>query len=95
MPAQGENWAYLSSGTWSLMGVEWPHPVITEQGRSLGFTNEIGFGDSVRLLKNIIGLWIVQECRRYWAKQGKKYEFAELAQLAAGRPAFRVADQSG
>lgn len=89
VPAQGENWAYLSSGTWSLMGVEWPHPVITEQGRSLGFTNEIGCGDSVRLLKNIIGLWIVQECRRYWARQGKKYEFDDLARLASSAPAFQ------
>jgi len=89
VPAQGENWAYLSSGTWSLMGVEWPHPVITEQGRSLGFTNEIGCGDSVRLLKNIVGLWIVQECRRYWAKQGRKYEFDDLARLASSAPAFQ------
>ena len=89
VPAQGGNWAYLSSGTWSLMGVEWPHPVITEQGRTLGFTNEIGFGDTVRLLKNIVGLWVVQECRRYWAKQGKKYEFAELARLALSAPPFR------
>jgi len=88
VPAQGENWAYLSSGTWSLMGVEWPNPVITEQGRSLGFTNEIGYGDTVRLLKNIVGLWIVQECRRYWAKQGKKYEFEELARLSRLSPAF-------
>jgi rhamnulokinase len=88
VPAQGENWAYLSSGTWSLMGVEWPRPVITDQGRSLGFTNEIGYGDSVRLLKNIVGLWIVQECRRYWAKQGKKYEFDELAALSNSAPPF-------
>ena len=60
VPASGGNWAYLSSGTWSLMGVEWPQPVINDQGRALGFTNEIGFGDTVRLLKNIVGLWIVQ-----------------------------------
>jgi len=89
VPAQGENWAYLSSGTWSLMGVEWPTPVITEQGRSLGFTNEIGLNNSVRLLKNIVGLWIVQECRRFWTKQGKKYDFDELARLAEVAPAFR------
>ena len=88
VPAQGENWAYLSSGTWSLMGVEWPQPVINETGRSLGFTNEIGYGNSVRLLKNIVGLWIVQECRRYWAKQGKKLDFDELARLAGAAPAF-------
>ncbi|MGO8836812.1 MAG: rhamnulokinase [Limisphaerales bacterium] len=88
VPAAGENWAYLSSGTWSLMGVEWPQPVITEQGRELGFTNEIGFGNTVRLLKNIVGLWLVQECRRQWAKEGKTYDFAALEQLAAVAPPF-------
>ena len=88
VPASGENWAYLSSGTWSLMGVEWPKPVINDQYRSLGFTNEIGFGDSVRLLKNIVGLWIVQECRRHWTKEGKKYDFAALEKMAAAAPPF-------
>jgi rhamnulokinase len=88
VPASGGNWAYLSSGTWSLIGVEWPQPVINEQARSLQFTNEIGFGGSVRLLKNIVGLWIVQECRRHWAKEGKKYDFAMLEKLAADAPPF-------
>ena len=88
IPASGGNWAYLSSGTWSLMGVELPKPVINEQARAMGFTNEIGFGDTVRLLKNIIGLWIVQECRRQWLKEGAKYEFAELEKLAAAAPPF-------
>ena len=88
IPASGGNWAYLSSGTWSLMGVELPKPVINEQARSMGFTNEIGFGDTIRLLKIIIGLWIVQECRRQWVKEGAKYEFAELEKLAAAAPPF-------
>ena len=88
VPASGGNWAYLSSGTWSLMGVEWPQPVINDQARALQFTNEIGFGGSVRLLKNIAGLWIVQECRRHWAKEGKKYDFATLEKLAADAPPF-------
>jgi rhamnulokinase len=88
VPASGDNWAYLSSGTWSLMGVELPAPVINEQGRALDFTNEIGYGNSVRLLKNIVGLWIVQECRRHWAKEGKKYDFTTLEQLSAGAPPF-------
>ena len=88
VPASGENWAYLSSGTWSLMGVEVPSPVISEPSRTLGFTNEIGFGHSVRLLKNIVGLWIVQECRRQWAKEGKKYDYAALEKLAAAAPPF-------
>lgn len=88
VPASGENWAYLSSGTWSLMGVEWPQPVINEQSRAIGFTNEIGFGNSVRLLKNIVGLWIVQECRRQWEKEGKKYDYATLEKMAADAPPF-------
>jgi rhamnulokinase len=88
VPASGGNWAYLSSGTWSLVGVEWPKPVINDQARSLQFTNEIGFGDSVRLLKNIVGLWIVQECRRHWAKEGKKFDFATLEKIAAAAPPF-------
>ncbi len=88
VPASGENWAYLSSGTWSLMGVEAAVPVITEQSRTLGFTNEIGYGNTVRLLKNIIGLWIVQECRRAWTKQGEKYDYATLEKMAGEAPAF-------
>jgi rhamnulokinase len=70
------------------MGVEWPQPVINEQSRTIGFTNEIGFGDSVRLLKNIVGLWIVQECRRQWSKEGKKYDYAALEKLAVDAPPF-------
>ena len=88
VPATGENWAYLSSGTWSLMGVEKPQPVINEQSRNLGFTNEIGYGDTTRLLKNIVGLWLIQESRRYWAKMGKKMEFSELEKLAAQAAPF-------
>jgi rhamnulokinase len=88
VPGDGENWAYLSSGTWSLMGVECPQPLINDQSRNLGFTNEIGFGDSVRLLKNIVGLWLLQESRRHWTKGGRKLEFAELERLAAAAPPF-------
>ena len=88
VPATGEKWAYLSSGTWSLMGVEIPRPVITEQGRNLGFTNEIGYGNSVRLLKNIVGLWLVQESRRHWIKIGKKLTFAELESAAIASTPF-------
>ncbi len=94
VPADSGNWAYLSSGTWSLMGVERPQPVINDQSRNLGFTNEIGFGGSVRLLKNIIGLWLIQESRRQWNKGAKKYEFAELEKLAAAIAAVRFAHQS-
>jgi rhamnulokinase len=88
VPGETGNWAYLSSGTWSLMGVEKPRPVINDQSRNLGFTNEIGFGDSVRLLKNIVGLWLLQESRRHWIKTGKKFEFVELEKMAVAAPPF-------
>jgi len=88
VPASEGNWAYLSSGTWSLMGVEWPTPVITEQGRDANFTNEIGFGGSVRLLKNIVGLWIVQECKRDWAKDGQEFDYGTLTKLASEAEPF-------
>lgn len=88
VPAEGENWAYLSSGTWSLLGVELAEPVMTDACRELNFTNEIGYGGSVRLLKNIIGLWLVQECRREWARAGQEFEYGTLSELAAQAPAF-------
>ena len=82
VPASGKNWAYLSSGTWSLIGVERATPIITDACRELNYTNEIGFGSTVRLLKNIIGLWLVQECRREWGKAGRQYDFATLEKMA-------------
>lgn len=88
VPGDGDNWAYLSSGTWSLLGVEHPAPLVNDQARNLGFTNEIGFGNSVRLLKNIIGLWLIQESRRYWTRKGAKLEFTDLEKLAAAAPPF-------
>jgi rhamnulokinase len=89
IPASGQNWAYLSSGTWSLMGVELTEPVINDKARELNFTNEIGYGDSVRLLKNISGLWLVQECRREWARQGKDFGYQALTSLAEASEPFR------
>lgn len=83
VPTSGGDWAYLSSGTWSLMGVELPAPLINDACRDLNFTNEIGYGGSVRLLKNISGLWLVQECRRAWAAGGQDLDYATLSKLAA------------
>jgi rhamnulokinase len=83
VPAEGKDWAFLSSGTWSLLGVEMPQPVITKESREAGFTNEAGLGGTTRLLKNIVGLWIVQECRRAWAAGGEDYSYEDLARLAA------------
>ncbi|MEY2409564.1 MAG: rhamnulokinase, partial [Verrucomicrobiota bacterium] len=81
-PGRAPDWAYLSSGTWSLMGVEILEPLITPACRRMNFTNEIGHGGTVRLLKNIVGLWLVQECRREWALAGRQYDYADLARLA-------------
>ena len=81
-------WAYLSSGTWSLLGVELACPVLTETCRELNFTNEIGYGGTVRLLRNIVGLWLVQECRREWAKDGRGLDYPSLTKLATFAPPF-------
>ncbi|WP_442484406.1 rhamnulokinase [Aeoliella sp. SH292] len=88
VPAEGDDWAYLSSGTWSLIGVELPEPLLSDGAREENFTNEIGYGNSVRFLKNIIGLWLLQECRRAWERDGESYDYAELTQLAHEAPAF-------
>jgi rhamnulokinase len=88
VPAEEDDYAYISSGTWSLMGVEVDEPVITSQSLQYNFTNEGGVCDTIRLLKNIMGLWLVQECRREWAREGKAYDYAALARMAAEAPAF-------
>ncbi len=85
----GDDWAYLSSGTWSLIGVELPEPLINDAAREHNFTNELGFGGSVRFLKNIIGLWILQECRRTWAQQNGELDYAELTHRAQAATPFR------
>jgi len=81
-PAEGEGWAFLSSGTWSLIGMELDEPLINEQTREMNFTNEIGHGHSVRFLKNVTGLWLLQECRRRWSEPGDDLEYDELCRLA-------------
>jgi len=81
-PAPQPTWCYISSGTWSLMGVEVPEPVITAECAELNFTNEGAVGGTTRLLKNIAGLWLVQECRRIWQQQGREYSWEELVRLA-------------
>jgi rhamnulokinase len=90
VPAEGENWCYISSGTWSLMGLELPEPVVNEKSLAWNLTNEIGYGGSVRLLKNIAGLWLLQECRRAWAVDGGDYSYEELARLAGEAAPFKA-----
>lgn len=82
VPGHGENWAYLSSGTWSLLGAELPGPVLTDAARAASFTNEVGLGNTIRFLKNIAGLWVLQECRRAWEAAGQKFDYDELTRLA-------------
>jgi rhamnulokinase len=82
VPSEGSGWCYISSGTWSLMGAEVDAPVINETSLALNFTNEQGAGGKVRLLKNIAGLWLLQECRRDWALQGREYSYADLTRMA-------------
>jgi rhamnulokinase len=88
VPARGQSHAYISSGTWSLMGIESSQPLITDATRELNFTNEGGVCSTIRFLKNIMGLWLIQECRRAFAKGGDDYDYATLARLAAEAPAF-------
>lgn len=83
VPAEaGDDWCYISSGTWSLMGVEIDHPIVSDEAMALNLTNEIGYGGKVRLLKNIMGLWLVQECRRAWIADGQTYSYEELTNMA-------------
>lgn len=90
VPAQeGDNWAYLSSGTWSLMGVELSQPLINDQVHRSNFTNEIGYGKTTRFLKNIVGLWLLQECRRSWSAAGQNFSYDDLTHLAEEADPFR------
>ena len=82
VPAEGEDFAYISSGTWSLVGVELPGPVVNDAALAANFANEGGFGGTTRFLKNVTGLWLLQECRRTWAGEGQEYSYEELARLA-------------
>jgi rhamnulokinase len=89
VPGLNSESLYISSGTWSLMGVEIPKPVVNEEVRSFNFTNEGGVGKTIRFLKNITGLWLLQECRNQWQREGKDYTWEELLHAAAGAPAHQ------
>jgi len=86
-PGERPDWCYISLGTWALMGVESPKPVVTDQVLKLNFTNEGGVGGTTRLLKNITGLWLVQECRRVWNQAGRDWGWEDLNRLSgAAKP---------
>jgi len=88
VPAKGQDFAWISSGTWSIMGVEAHQPVVNEKALEYNFTNEGGVFGTWRLSKNIMGLWLVQECRREWIRKGEELSFDTLIQLAAESEAF-------
>ena len=88
VPASDERFAYLSSGTWSLMGIEVPAPVINEASARLNFTNEGGIEGTTRFLKNITGMWLLEQCRVVWKVQGKEYSYPQLVEMAQAEASF-------
>ena len=87
-PLDGPGAMYVSSGTWSLAGVELDEPRLTDAARAANFTNEGGVDNKIRFLKNVMGLWLVQELQRNWAEAGNELSFAEICEEAANAPAF-------
>ena len=89
VPATGGDWAYLSSGTWSLLGVETSRPHVIPEVLAKNFTNEGGVCNTNRLLKNICGMWLLEECRREWSRQGVHTDYDDLLAEASASPAFQ------
>ena len=85
-PLSGSNGAVLSSGTWSLLGVELPEPQLGPAAAAFNLTNERGVCDTVRLLRNVMGLWLVQECRRVWRAAGSDRDYDELHRRSPPAP---------
>ena len=85
-PTGQTDWCYISLGTWALLGVETEKPIINDKVAALNFTNEGGVGNTIRLLKNISGLWLIQECRRIWNQAGRNWDWEHLNALAANAP---------
>ncbi|MDR2918376.1 MAG: rhamnulokinase [Tannerella sp.] len=82
VPAENKNFAYLSSGTWSLMGVETETPILTQESFERNFTNEGGVEGTTRFLKNITGMWLLEQCRKEWEKAGRSYNYPEIVKMA-------------
>ena len=89
VPCEDGKFAFLSSGTWSLFGTELEKPIVNETSLNINITNEGGFDDTVGFLKNIIGLWLIQESRRQWQRQGEDYSYADLEKLALAAEPFK------
>lgn len=90
VPAKEEDFAYISSGTWSLLGAEIQQPLCEIGVMNANYTNEGGVDGSIRLLKNIMGLWIIQECKREWDRRSDAVDFGQLVEMAMGVPAFKA-----
>jgi rhamnulokinase len=90
VPTEEEHFAYLSCGTWSLLGTEVRQPVINKQALEWNFTNEVGVGSTYRLLKNIMGLWLIQECQRTWEKEGCALSFQQMMEMAERAKPFQA-----
>jgi rhamnulokinase len=90
VPGLDSESAYISSGTWSLMGAEVSEPIVNDQALALNFTNEGGVCDTIRLLKNLSGLWLLQECRRQWQREGREYAWDEMLALAENAEPLRT-----
>ena len=88
VPAADEKFAYLSSGTWSLMGIEVPAPIINEASAAANFTNEGGIDGTTRFLKNITGLWLLEQCRKQWKAEGRDYSYGQLVEMARAEADF-------
>ena len=89
VPAQDREFAYLSSGTWSLMGIETEEPIITEDSFRYNFTNEGGIDGTTRFLKNITGMWLLEQCRREWRRAGADYPYPDIVSMAQSAAGFR------
>ncbi len=89
VPATDGNFAYLSSGTWSLMGVETPAPIVTDKSFAMNFTNEGGAEGNIRFLKNITGMWLLERCRASWKREGREYSYPQIVAMMGTAAPFR------
>jgi rhamnulokinase len=89
VPADNPNFAYLSSGTWSLMGVETEIPILTKESFDKNFTNEGGIEGTTRFLKNITGMWLLEQCRKEWEREGRTYTYPAIMEMAQQAQYFK------
>lgn len=89
VPARNKKFAYLSSGTWSLMGIELDEPIINDDSYNLNFTNEGGVNGTIRFLKNITGMWLLEQCKKEWTSQGKEYAYPQIVEMSDSVEGFQ------